>query len=297
MPILLSATHALDFLITSLFLGSVVCTQFVLKGHDDPAEPMDAKTRARTRALGFILFLTSSAWTLLTASDMAESWEPTNLWTALGQTNFGHLWCIRLILIAILAFVAPRFRNTPWAKVYVVLVCTLPLFATFTGHASAQGSVLRTVADYLHALAAGIWTGGLFSLLFWLSAQLSAKGDAAGVIQAVVERFSKVAMGSVAIIFVSGILMTYQGGVDFLHPWATDYGRLILAKVALFLLALGAAGLNQFIHLRKWKTAGETLVATHVSREVKLELALIVFIFAVAGFLTRTDLPLLVSSP
>ena len=80
-------------------------------------------------------------------------------------------------------------------------------------------------------------------------------------------------------------------GVDPLHPWGTNYGSLVFAKIALFGLALAAAAINQFIHLRRWDPAKEKDFSRGVYREVGLEIPLMVAVFIAAGFLTRTDLP------
>ena len=56
-------------------------------------------------------------------------------------------------------------------------------------------------------------------------------------------------------------------------------------------LALGAAGINQFLHLRNWRPEKAKEFEIAVKREVALELLLAMFIFMIAGFLTRTQLP------
>lgn len=147
--------------------------------------------------------------------------------------------------------------------------------------------------DWAHAVAAGIWSGGLFSLWIWLKARVtSSRPFAPKTSHSLVERFSRFAMASTGVIGLSGLLMAYVAGVPLLRPWAAqDYGKLLIGKTLLFSIALLAASINQFLHLRNWRAENEIHFSRSVSREVGLELILVIGIFILAGFLTRSALP------
>jgi putative copper export protein len=99
-------------------------------------------------------------------------------------------------------------------------------------------------------------------------------------------------MASTAAIALTGIVLALRYGVHPSAPWGSDYGKLILVKTTLFALALLAASVNQFSHLRSWHPSREFLFTRGISREIGLELIAVILIFAVAGFLTRLPMPM-----
>jgi putative copper export protein len=120
---------------------------------------------------------------------------------------------------------------------------------------------------------------------------LNAFGTEAGI--HVVRRFSHFALTSTFVIAVTGIVMVYFAGVSLVRPWGAVYGQIALGKVFFFCAALGAAAVNQFLHLRNWNSENDRQTTMRLRREVSIELVLIVIVFGLAGFLTRTSLPIL----
>ncbi|GAA2728830.1 copper resistance D family protein [Cellulomonas aerilata] len=112
-----------------------------------------------------------------------------------------------------------------WALVLPVL----------TGHAGHGGSgALAATGGAVHVGAAAVWVGGLGALVVHL------RGTAA-TLNAVLRRYSAVALGCFALVAVSGAL-TGVGTVDRVDQlWSTPYGQLLLAKVVA-LVGLGAMG-------------------------------------------------------
>lgn len=177
----------------------------------------------------------------------------------------------------------------------------VPLISSLNGHAAAQGGAwifLRVAVDWLHAAAVGIWTGGLWSLHAWLGSKRGPErmdDDQTSALEGV-RRFSRWAAASTGVIAATGVLMAVWAGVDLAHPWRGGaYGRLVLAKTALFAGTLGVAGVNQFIHLRGASSPTlrmpEDSFRRRVRREVRFELILVGITLIVAGFLTRSDFP------
>ena len=110
------------------------------------------------------------------------------------------------------------------------------------GHAAAGDLAgLQVVAQWLHILAVGSWVGGLAALL------LSVRGSVADEKSIAVRRFSRWAGFALAAIAATGLLRAIQevGTLDALV--SSDFGRLVIAKTALFgaLALLGAA--NHFV--------------------------------------------------
>jgi copper transport protein len=118
------------------------------------------------------------------------------------------------------------------------------------GHAAQTSPRGFSLAfDWLHLAAGSVWLGGLIGLLvLWLSLTESVAPGAPSrveVLRVAVPRFSAVAFVSVLAILATGTGATiiHMPAVNAL--WDTGYGRAILVKIGLLLLALflGAANL------------------------------------------------------
>jgi copper transport protein len=150
------------------------------------------------------------------------------------------------------------------------------------GHAGDPGRGWLAVAvDALHLAGAAVWVGGL-AHLFVVVAPATASLEAGArrrVRLEIAQRFSRLALASVAVIGVTGVgrALWELGAVS--QIWSTAYGRTLLIKTVLLgaLVVLGyrnRQGLADFTALR---------------RRVGLELALLVTLMAAVSLLT--DLP------
>jgi putative copper export protein len=286
---LLGIVHGLDFLLSCLLVGQILFFSLVLPSGGESAKSSFYFSKLHT--LAALAFLSSTVWMILTAANMSGSWAAADLWAAVSSTSFGHLWCLRILVLALLALIWPRLRSGS-AWVLVPLFGVL-LISSLTGHAAAgeHSTFLPVAIDWIHSVVVAAWAGGLLSLYQWLGARVSSLNSNSNLSIKVVTRFSHLAMISTAVIFGTGILMAYTNGVSFRHPWDSEYGTKALLKVGLFSAALGAAAVNQFVHLRSAKETEERKFALSIRREIRIEIALVLFVFLVAGFLTMTELP------
>ena len=111
------------------------------------------------------------------------------------------------------------------------------------GHA-AQTSPrgLTLLFDWLHLVSGSVWFGGLIGLLvFWFSLKA---GQRIGALSQVVPRFSKVALGSVAVLAATGIGETINHMPAVNALWETGFGQAILVKTGLLAAALMLAAGN-----------------------------------------------------
>ncbi|WP_405439605.1 copper resistance protein CopC [Streptomyces avidinii] len=95
-------------------------------------------------------------------------------------------------------------------------------------------------ADILHLMAVATWLGGLAALLVALH-------KVPGIERAAVRRFSTVAFVSVLVLAVTGIYQSWRQLGSWSALTGTDYGQLLLLKVALVAVLLGIAFVS-----RKW---------------------------------------------
>ena len=295
MQLTLSLLHALDYIFTFSLIGISIFYYLILPAGEKSANDLFSDFTQKFRLISILATLTSVLWFLLVAHDMAESWKASELWAAVSETRFGHIWALKILLLASLIIFLKPWNNTKIGRFTIcVAVFILPLFSSITGHAFAQENYhfLRMFLDWVHAVAVGVWTGGLFALFVWLGRRIKSSLPNSTISYQVVKRFSHFAMISTGAIFLAGVTMAYLNGVDPLHPFLTAYSQLVSVKLILFFLALSVAAINQFIHLKKGFKEQELKFVQNIRREVGLEIGIVFFIFVIAGFLSRTDLPL-----
>jgi copper transport protein len=168
-----------------------------------------------------------------------------------------------------------------------VLVLGLALLATISiaGHAGAGDLVaLAMVTDLVHLLGVCFWMGGLAVLLLVV---LRPRGpDSPAVLQRVVGEFSALALVAVGAIVVSGTVQGWRQ-VGSLGPLTgTTYGRLLLAKVALFLVIMGGAYVSRSIVQRRAAAAGPSLGV--LRRSVGAEVLIAVVVLGITALLVNT---------
>ncbi len=124
-------------------------------------------------------------------------------------------------------------------------VVVLVVSFAFDGHTVSEGPrVVHALANVAHVAAASVWAGGVVALavVLW-------RRHRAGVASAAVElivRFSVVAMVSLGVAGAAGLLMAWLIESDLGAYLSTDWGRLLLVKMALVLGAVLIGGYNHF---------------------------------------------------
>jgi len=150
-----------------------------------------------------------------------------------------------------------------------------------TGHSAAAGWVWWPVAA-VHLMAAGFWFGSMPPL--WLALRTSALPDAAALLQ----RFSRIAVPAVAVLAAAGAALALQRMHGLGDLAVTDYGRLVLAKIAGALLLIAIAARN-----RLRLTPAVARAAADAARRLRLaitaELTLMAGVIALAAVLAHTD--------
>ena len=159
------------------------------------------------------------------------------------------------------------------------------------GHAAQTAPrTLALLLDWLHLAAGSLWIGGLIGLLvLWRS--LPAGSRLAGLV-VTVPRFSNVALGSVIVLFGSGV------GASVLHLptlaslWQTSYGQAIIVKASLLAAAVLVASGNllRTVPALSLPTPAQS-AAILLRRLVSVEVLLVASAVAVAGVLSSLPPP------
>jgi putative copper resistance protein D len=258
--------RAIHFAATMLVAGVVLFAVFVAApawrgAGSNSAVAVNVRTRLAVIAwIGLALAaISGAAWLVLTAAGMSgqpavQAFGDGVLWTVLSQTTFGRAWLIRFVLACALAatlpaLLSPRDRKSPWLEITaVVLAAAFAGALAWSGHAAGglgDEAIVHPTADVLHLIAAAAWVGALLPLIV-LFAAAGADDASLKMARTATTRFSILGIVSVGTLLVTGIVNTYYlaGSVPaLLH---TDYGRLLLIKIALFLAMVAIATVNRF---------------------------------------------------
>lgn len=156
-----------------------------------------------------------------------------------------------------------------------------------TGHAMSGASRLPWIAQAAHGLAAGLWIGTLAAVVA-VAFRLALDPAGHPRLGVLVRRFSRLAIGAVVTIALSGVItaVVYVDAVADL--WSTAYGRTLLLKVGLF-AATGAVGAYNWRRLTP--RLGEVRGTRALLASARLELALAVALLAVTSVLVHLAMP------
>jgi putative copper export protein/mono/diheme cytochrome c family protein len=250
--------------------------------------------------------LTGAMWLLLEARSMsgrpfAQVFAQGIVGIVLTRTHFGEDWQLRGLLILPLAlalFLAAGKRASLVARLsfWAALALAAAELAMIAGAGHAMEGEgwtgdLHLAGDCTHLLAAAAWIGGLVPLAL-LFAAARRGGGAAWVTAArdATYRYSLLGIIAVGTLLVTGTLNSIflVGSVPALL--GTDYGRLLLLKLALFLTMVTFAAINrQWLAPQLSETPGtELAVLRQLQRNALIEAMLAALVLLVVGVLGTT---------
>lgn len=301
--------RAIHFAATISVAGAVFFAVFIAEPTFRQAPDgtrLPAFVRSRLCRIGWgalaVTVVSGAAWLVLVAQSMsekslAEVFTPDVLGTVLLQTGFGRDWLARFALACLLGGVlTPLFSQTAgrsfWIRcVAVASAAGLAGTLVWAGHAAGGmglEAILHPAADFVHLVAATAWVGTLLPLALLLTA---AGPDAASVALACTAtvRFSAFGVGSVATLLITGSINTWYLAGSIPALTGTDYGHLLLTKIALFLGMVAIAAVNRLVLTpRLLKTASEARARSmlfHLRINTLFEVAIGVAIIAIVATL------------
>ena len=175
---------------------------------------------------------------VLAFSDPGAPFDWASVRLIVDQTSWGAgwRWQVGLAIAAGAAFVLASQMRAGW---WLALLAGIgsAVAATLTGHAVEHpwGAAAGVTIGSIHFLAGAVWLGTLAAMMFTIFGR---GGEPAGegreaLVAAAVHRYSPVALTAGAITIAAGLLAgwTYVGSVQAVT--GTDYGRMLLVKLAL----------------------------------------------------------------
>src|SRR5215468_2826039 len=229
-------------------------------------------------------FVTAVLWFWLVAANMTGlpfgAFSTASWRTVLLETEFGHVWQIRIALIAaalvliVSALAQVKARRALIAVLWLISVVLLVSLALISHAAAATIQPFGVLGDMIHLCAAGVWVGGLIPVAIFLGCArrwLSSDEKIAKVI----ERFSTLSLCCVTVLVLSGISNSWLlvGSIHAL--FTTPYGRLLLVKLALFAILLAFGLRNRFFVKAKLpRTAADPDLLSQLRGRVVCEICL-----------------------
>jgi putative copper resistance protein D len=301
--ILVRAIHLASCALVS---GGIIFVHVIAGPVFDRIEPPTLRAPFRLLLAGALAVSVVSGlwWFLLVDAQISgrarlfETFSDDTLWIVLEQTQFGLIFQLRGVSAALLIWIVLSRRNAHATRrpVLSILSVSVAVFYIGTiawmGHAGASPGRLgyfHLTSDFLHLVTAGAWLGGLAPLAITLY-RLRQSPERVVAIYGLVQRFSDFGVAVVAILLASGVVNAWflLGSVHALI--GTEYGRLLMVKIALFVAMVSLAALNRLIFVPRLspilQNEGQSNSdAKRLQRSIGAELCLGMAIIFVVGIL------------
>jgi putative copper export protein len=225
---------------------------------------------------GFLLAVGATLYSIYQLALMLGDLALT--WSYLTETTQGKALLLRLGLsVGLLTLALGWLRLDRW--LYPPLALGLLLTLTLTSHAGAEGG-LQLWVGLLHLVFAVVWAGGLLMLaVVWPGTPQEA------VLQAI-QRHSPLGLGSVVLVTLAGMYLSWVRLGELVNLWTTTYGLLLLLKLGLVALVVGVAAVNRLWLLPRLRAGQARGLQT-----VSLEAALVALVLVASGILATTGPP------
>jgi putative copper resistance protein D len=286
----LVACRAVQFMSAMLAFGGAAFRLYAVdRGDPDALAAFDRRLRGLLLISALAALLSGLVLVPIIGGTMAGSSRAALDWRTMAEvllrTSFGRVWRWHLFAAALLVVVCAVRSVRPG---YAVVPAALSLASLgWVGHAMiGEGRIGSAygINQSVHLLAGGLWLGGLVPLAaLVVRATRPASKPCFAVMRVALLRFSWMGYFAVALVALTGIVNTAMlvGGVRGLI--GTPYGRLLLAKIALFLLMVGLAVVNRFVLVPRIAREGKPMVGMAALRwtiaiEQALGLAIIVVV-------------------
>ena len=207
----------------------------------------------------------------------------------LSSTHQGKLWyitCVALVMLVVATLAAGR-RNRPilgWLFLASLLLIACTKAAS--GHAANEGDF--TVAEFfmlLHILGIAVWAGAIVASGLLVLPHLAQFSDPTAL-WSYGKLLSRTVTLALAAILVSGIYSSdreLNGAWSGL--WRSDWGRILMTKIALVSLALALGACTRFQCVQRPATSRTTALMV---RLVRAEAVVMILILSLSGVLANT---------
>lgn len=179
--------------------------------------------------------------------------DPQTVTDLIGGTAVGYAWLARVVALILLGFAATGMPRAPRTMLVITSISSGVAATTlaWTGHGAMDDGGIGWVhlcVDILHLLAAAAWLGAIVSLFLLVRPGTANRAEQVAFAHDALRRFGLTGTMLVGVIVATGIanMWLLVGWSRLLSLGEDDYGRLLIAKLALFVAMLGLAAANRF---------------------------------------------------
>ena len=282
-------TRILIFLATMGVVGGLAFLAFIVRG-----EPLDSD-RVRRWVSGNGIVLTASAAVaalnraVVIEREWSAFWSPDEIADAV-STQFGVAAGLRLLggLVVALALFRAVANSPRMATVVTALIGGALVIASFAfdGHTVTEGPRwLHSIASVSHASAAAVWSCGVVLLadLLWRRHRRGAD------VFRPLMRFSRMAATALVLAGVAGTVMAIFVLDRFPDLWSTQWGRLLLAKIALVAVAAAIGGHNRWVLIPAVEQNENATVHQRLRRAAVIEAIALMSVAVITAFLVAAS--------
>lgn len=301
----------------AFLFGTAVITLFVLRPAFSSGWPgQQSADRLATRLEGFIraslvASLTATSIGLLLQALLVAEFEGGEVtgssFDAVFATTFGQWYLLRLpllagamiLLVGRVGKVALRGAgdeedapSRAWWAGWLVIGLLLLSTSTFSGHAAvASPQVVALVSDVVHLAAGAIWFTGIIVLALILPDAWRGEEEQTRINLSApaVIAFSRVALISILIVGVTGVINSFLNIENWNDLFDTGYGRAVFFKIILFLAVLALGGINHTYVRSRLDFAAQSGSSNGAhqlfQRTIAVEVALAIGLMSVTGVL------------
>jgi copper transport protein len=298
------AIRWLGYLMSALLVGPLAFGALVWApaiARSEQADPASGEgvTRLirRTVVVGGIGLLVATLALLIfqTSQVISSAAAPGAWWSIFLQIlggRSGALAGVRALLVGAIIAMSPRLpppsaeTGFAWRALTAFGGLMLVTFS-LQSHAAAQQNLPSVILDWVHMAGASVWVGGLLILSACIGLPGLSGYQGQPPLRVLVPRFTVVALASVVVIAVSGVINLFVQAGSLAALFRTVYGYGLVAKVALFagLVALGAV--NMRLLTPRLADAGGA-GAFRMFLTSRIELGLMALALLAAGLLTAS---------
>lgn len=162
--------------------------------------------------------------------------------------TIGTAWNFTLLASIVLMLMLMRTKPSSNVSAYIGIMMTVVLIVTvaWSSHAAAIDVTTGIVSDALHLLGASVWVGILLVISVFATTTHNWL--------AFLNWFTYTAIGSLAIIGISGFMLMDVMVDGYINAWMVDYGQGLLVKhlllVPILLFAFANTAVSRFFLLR-----------------------------------------------
>lgn len=296
--------RALQFMALLVVIGALafgfVVLRLLRRTETDPDVVRSMRTRAAGLGFWAAVALLVTAALRLYAQSLAmhgpgEALNVDFMASMVIKTLWGWGWLIQVAgaLIAVIGFaMARRGRALGWTFAGFAGIA-LAIAPALSGHAAAAPDLtaLAIAADAFHVIGAAGWLGSLlFVLAVGIPVAMRLANDRRGnAVARLVNAFSPTALLFAGLAALTGIFAAWLHIGFSSALWTSDYGRILLIKLAILSVALGTGAYNW---LRVKPALGDEIGAQRMQRSATVELVVGVLVVIVTAVLVATPPPM-----